>query len=217
MLKGIFFEEFDNSYIPHILSEIYMERVYERFLKGKKDLTILDCGANIGLFTMYAAEFAKQIYSVEPSEQHVKVMKHMLEFNGIANKVNVIQAAISNEDGKTKFYHNTNKTMFSLEKQINDKDEFEEVKTTRLDTLFKQHNIKEVDFMKLDIEGSEFKVVGGEGFENVADKIKCMVVELHNWAGVNPAQMETTLKDYGFTVQHIPAQALLFAAWREDE
>lgn len=213
-MNGIYFEEFKNSYIPHILKEIYIEQVYKPYLEDKKDLTILDIGANIGLFSMYAHDYAKQIITVEPSAEHFKTLNYNITKNKLEDKVTTVQKAIAHYDGTTVFYHSSNKTMFSMKKEVSDNGIKEEVETITLETLFKDYNIKHVDFMKLDIEGTEHEVVGSEGFQNVADKIDTMIVEWHQWSGYNPDQLVTTLRDYGFAVQQIPADATLFLATR---
>jgi len=214
-MQGIFFKEFNNSFIPHIFQELYIEKIYEPFLKGKKDLTIFDIGGNIGLFSHYAYPHAKKIICMEPSKEHVEVIKHMLEYNKMDDKVGIVNAALSSRSEKRTFYHNQNKTMFSLEKAVNDGSVAEEVKTMTMTDLMLLTKTNYVDFMKLDIEGSEFDVINSKGFEQVADKIGSMVVELHAWAGRNPSQITTTLRDYGFDVWHIPAQATLYGAKRK--
>lgn len=214
MIKGIFYEDFNNSYIPHILQEMYIEKVYEPFFRGKKDMVVLDIGGNIGLFSHFAYDFSKRIVCMEPSKQHVEVIKHMLKYNGMDDKVDIVNAALSNNRSIKKFYHNTNKTMFSLEKAVDDGSVCEEVKAMTLMDLLLLTRIDHVDFMKLDIEGSEFEVIASPGFQQVADKIEAMVVEVHAWAGRNPSQITTTLRDYGFDVWSIPAKATLFGARR---
>lgn len=214
-IKGIFFRDFNNSYIPNILEELYREKVYDQFLGDRENLTILDIGGNVGLFTFYAYPYAKKIYIVEPSKPHVEVINTMLEHNKMAGKVTVIDKAVSDKDGEATFYHNENVTMFSLKEEVNSKpEEKETVPTIRLDTLFTQYKIDHVDFMKLDIEGSEVDVVNSLGFKNVASKIDSMVIEYHQWARRNPSQLTTTLMDLGFEVFPIPSKAALFGARR---
>lgn len=213
-IKGLFFRDIKNDYLSSVLREIYDEQVYEPFLKGKKDLTILDLGGNQGWATFYYYPYAKRIITMEPSKKHVETIKQMLEFNKMDDKVGIVNAALSHKRGIARFYHNTNNTMFSLEKAVDDGTEYEEVKTMTLMDLLLLTKIDHVDFMKLDIEGSEFEVIASPGFQQVADKIEAMVVEVHAWAGRNPSQITTTLRDYGFDVWSIPAKATLFGARR---
>lgn len=214
-LQGIFFKDFSTAYIPEILKELYRERVYAPFFEGNRDMTVVDCGANVGLFSFYAYEFAKKIYAIEPSAQHFDTFSHMIKFNGMENKVVGINKAVSVENGKTRFYHNNNSTMWSLKDTVNKKDDFEEVETISFDTLFETIiNEPVIDFLKLDIEGSEGEVIGSQGFQNIAPKIKAMVVELHAWNGFNQSQIFNTLTDYGFKVFPIKAEAMLLGATR---
>ncbi|MEK9208156.1 MAG: FkbM family methyltransferase [Patescibacteria group bacterium] len=212
-INGIFFRDFKNAYIPEILKEIYRDKVYDPYLKEKKDLVIMDVGANIGLFTQYAYTYAKSVYSVEPSKDHAEVLNTMIAYNKL-DKVIVINAAISNSDGTAKFYHNENVTMYSLKDAVNGKpQEVEDVKTYALDTLFSEYKIDYIDFMKLDVEGSECEIIGSKGFENVREKIGTIVGEYHNWSGYNPHQLEASFRDNGFYFEWLrKTEATLFLA-----
>jgi FkbM family methyltransferase len=212
-INGIFFKDFKNSYIPEILKEIYRDKVYESYFKDKKDLVVIDIGANIGLFTQYVYGFSKKIYAVEPSKYHVEVLRTMCEYNKLEN-VTIIDAAIAVNNGTAKFFHNENVTMFSLKEAVNNKpQEIEEVKTYALDTLFSEYKIDFVDFIKLDVEGAECEIAASKGFENVADKIGTIIGEYHNWSGYNPHQLEASFQDRGFRFEWIKkTEATLFLA-----
>ncbi len=215
-IHGIFFREFSTSYIPEILKELYRDAIYEPYLQGKMDLVMLDVGANIGLFSLYAEKYAKFIYAVEPSLEHIEVIRTMKEFNHL-DKVIPVQCAISHKNGFANFYHNENTTMFSLKPEVNGKpDEMEMVVTISLDTFFDKYDIQHVDFMKIDIEGAEAEVFGSEGFDRVKDKIDVIAGEFHTWSGVNPQQFETYFSDRGFEFKWMnTTQATTFIAQRK--
>ena len=79
-LQGIFwYGDFENYYLGHQFSEIYKDRIYEPYLEKVKDAVVLDIGANIGVFTLYASKYAKQVYSVEPSLTHFNALSVMLK------------------------------------------------------------------------------------------------------------------------------------------
>jgi FkbM family methyltransferase len=214
-MNGIFFEgRAEDNYLGHILAEIYKDRVYAPFLDGKEGLTIIDIGANIGLTTNYFSQFASKVYSLEPSKEHFSCLTKMVEFNNLENVV-PLNMALYMEDGTFSFGHNKNRTMFSLHMATWDKDlEMEQVRAVTFETLFKEQNIKKVDFIKLDIEGSEHEVLGGESFGKVADKIDSMLVEVHAWSGRHPNQVNESLKNRGFKIQQIPNDATLIYAYK---
>lgn len=216
-LKGIFFRDIENDHLFEIIKEMYHDRVYDPFLKDKKDLTIIDLGANIGLFTYYAYDKAKVIYSVEPSAQHFETLTSMLTFNHF-DKAIPIKCAVSNVDGTQTFYHNTNSTMFSLKPEVNGlPGEAEEVRTVTLETLFKENNIEYADFIKMDVEGVENLIVGSSSFDRVADKIGTILGEFHTWSGINPKQFETAFLDRGFDFTWLNrTEASIFSAIRKE-
>lgn len=215
-LHGLYFQPpLKNNYFGHIIGEIYKDRFYDPYLQGKKDLTILDLGANVGIFSYYASEFAKVVYAVEPAQEHFETLNHMLKQNEITN-VKPFQFAVSNQDGEENFYHYENKTMYSLYGNIQGVNQtgFEKVPLKRLDTFFKEQNIEHVDLMKLDIEGVEYEVLGGDGFGNIADKVDCVLGEMHSWAGRNPNQIKEAFVSRGFKFEWFPHDAQLFRAYK---
>jgi predicted RNA methylase len=64
------------SYAHHIINDINMDRLYDIFLINmkKKDLIVLDLGANIGLFTLFIQERCKMVYSIEPTPSHFEIL-----------------------------------------------------------------------------------------------------------------------------------------------
>lgn len=195
-IQGIFYRDLEANFIPEILEEIYKHKVYDPFLNGKKDLVMLDVGANIGLWSQYAYPYAKIIYAVEPSAEHYECLVTMLVSNELHN-VAPHKVAISNSSGKSKFYHNDNVTMYSLSEAVS-QGEYEEVETVTLDRFFEDNKIEHVDFMKIDIEGAESQVFGGDGFDRVKDKIDIIMGEYHQWTGINPNQFASYFTDRGF-------------------
>jgi FkbM family methyltransferase len=214
-INAFFFRDFDNCYLPEILKEMYRDRVYDPYLKGKKDLVMADFGANIGMFSYYAHDMAKVIYAVEPSKEHFEVLTKMIEFNGL-ERVKPIKKALSNKNGKTTFYHNDNTTMFSLKAEVNSRpSESEEVETIDFEQFFIENDIKHLDFVKIDIEGSEAEVFGSEAFSKVADKIDIIMGEFHSWTNLNPSQFANYLRDNNFNFKWANAtEASLFIAER---
>ena len=158
-MQGFFFNDFNNTYMPEILKEIYRDKVYDPYLSGKKDLIMADFGANIGLWTYYASQFAKKLYAVEPTEAHFGCLSKMVDHNGFKN-VTPLKMAISHENGEADFYHSINSTMNSLLKEVDNTKEKETVKTITLDKFMSENKIEHLDFVKVDIEGAETKVFG---------------------------------------------------------
>ena len=209
-MDAIFYEPpIETNYLGHILKEVYVDRVYGQLLDGKSGLTIVDVGANIGVTSNYFSQFASKVYSIEPSESHMKCLREMVRFNKNEN-ITPIQVAIYSKDCELDFGHNQNKTMYSLHTAVWDKDlGTEKVRAVTLDTLFKEQKIDHVDFMKLDVEGSEHEILGSDTFDLVANKIDSILVEHHVWSNRNPNQLREALRTRGFRANYIPNDATL--------
>lgn len=213
-MKGLFFKDFKNAYIPQILEEIYINRVYEPFLQEKVN-TIVDIGANIGLTSFYFSDRAKRVIAVEPSATHLEVMRYMFKFNKI-NNVEIVDKAIYIENKNLDFYHNENTTMFSLNSAVNNKEDKETVKAITMEKLFNDYKIDRCNLMKLDVEGSEGEIIHHSSFENVASKIDNILIEYHQWCGYNPIGIINALRDYGFKVGFVKnVKATLIYATRK--
>jgi len=214
-LQGIFWTgDVDNHYIGHQFEEIFKSRIYAPYLESTKDAIVFDVGANVGVFSLYASKYAKHVYAFEPALEHFDTLNRMVAFNHLDN-VTPIKKAIYINDGVLPFYHNKNRTMYSLHMGVEDGSQPKEhVETVRLDTFMKEQKIDHVNMLKLDIEGSEFEILGSESFRKVAPKIDVVIGETHQWANRHPHQIVEALKNNGFKFEPIQGDAQLFVGKR---
>lgn len=211
-LQAIYFHDFKYDHIADIFKEIFVEKLYDPYMVSGG--VYIDCGAHVGLFSLYSQTWASKIYALEPSYEHFDALQHMVIFNHM-DKVIPIQAALSDRNGEAEFYHRTNTTMYSLEEVVQEPGlGTETVRVLDTKTLFEENNIKEVDFFKLDVEGHEFKVLTSKAFEEMAPKIKRIALEYHSWSQTNPAQLVTILNDLGYSVKQLQTEAVVYIATR---
>ena len=196
-LKALFFPnvDFETLFIPYIYKEIYFDGIYHDMFNNKKDMVVIDVGANIGVVTQFMRDFSKKLYAIEPSTEHFEALKKNKEFNKWDN-VEVFKVAIADEDGEMDLLLNEgNRTMHSLnygkvaarggsrfEIKSMDGAQYkgsEKVKTVRFDTFMKENKIDKVDFCKFDVEGAEDLILRSEGFGKIADKVRAIMVEFH--------------------------------------
>ena len=194
-----------------ITRQINLGCIYDRFLKDKKDLVILDIGANVGLFTLYAKDSASRIVSVEPTPSH----QHLFEkIAGKYENVELVKAALSNKDEDINFYICTfNSTCNSLMERDGD---VVKVEGLTFESLLKKVNLEHVDFCKIDIEGSEMIAITEETLKPVYDKIDRMIIEVHStesgpnlrWEDNlidNRRKIEEVLKKVGYKYEILPS------------
>lgn len=203
------------NYFGHIMAELWKDRVYDPYLPFRKEGSVaLDIGANVGLVSYYLSQHFERVFALEPSTEHFDTLSRMLAFNEITN-VFPIKKALFMENGKFGFGGpKNNTTMRSLHMATweGGKPE-EEVDTITLEALFDELKINHVDLLKMDVEGSEQEILAHPSFKNMADKIKVMLIERHNWSGRHPHQLDEALKNAGFTtIEIIPNSADLLVA-----
>lgn len=206
--KGVIhYKNWQASFIPHILKELYIDHVYAPYLYDKKNLTIIDAGLNIGLFSLFASQFAKQIYAFEPAKETFELAQLNIKDNNVKN-VKLINKGIGIKNEDVEFYNLANTTASNTMKDFKSQaTSTEKVSLIRLDTFVKQEKIDKIDFLKLDIEGTEDEVIGSDSFENIVPILDSFVVELHPWTKTNAQQIVTTIRDYGFRVKQMPTEA----------
>lgn len=203
----------ENNYLGHQIKEIYFDRVYTPYFEGKKDLTIIDVGANVGMTSYYFSQFAKNVYSLEPSLEHFDILTQMITHNKLDN-VHPINKALYMKSGKFPLFHNNNKTMYSLHQAVADPNlPPEEVEAITFQQLFADFSIEHVDFLKTDVEGSEVELFCSTPFKEVAPKIDIVMTEVHQWNGRNSQQLIDGFKDAGFNnVQQVKSDASILVA-----
>lgn len=199
---------FESLYIPYIYKEIYLEGVYKDVMnsfKGHDDKVVIDCGANIGIVTQYMKDYAKVVYSIEPSSEHYAALKKNIELNGWKN-CHAFNLAIADKDGEMRLNKlNENLTCNSL---VNDYGQGGEmVKTRTFNTFLKENKIETVDFMKFDTEGMEEQIFCSPGFSDVAPRIKFIMCEMHF---PNFSKIVNHMIDLGYTARRYPSSAIIF-------
>lgn len=213
-IQGFFYRDFANAHIPEILYEIYLEKVYEPYLKNRNFQTIVDVGANIGLTAHYFKDYAREVFAVEPAREHVECIQKMIRLNGISN-IKVLPYAMAPTIGPSFLYHHTNGTMHGLDPRLNATGDPEIIMCITFEVLFKMFGIKEIDFLKLDPEGVESELILSEGFINVCDKIKTIVGEWHVWGKLNKDEFKAQYEKIGYTFEWIQnTNAALYCARR---
>lgn len=213
MLNAIFFEgNIETNFIGHQCAEIYKEKIYAPFVEGKNLETCIDIGA-MGITPYYFSKHFKRVYALEPSSDSFKALTTMLDYNKITN-VEAINRAVYIKDGKFGLGGpDNNQTMRSLHTATwQDGKAREEVEAITLSMLFKDKNIKHVDLMKVDIEGTEIELFSSTSFLEVAPLVDTVITESHAWSGRNPQQLVEALKNAGFTIEPIKGDATLFVA-----
>ena len=137
-------------------------KIFDRFLQ--KNDTMIDIGAWIGPTVLYASKLCNEIWAIEPDMKAYNELCDNVIKNGLRGKVKVSNVAISDFNETTKIAVKKGQsfgkslTCFDSVSNIKNK-EVAWCKAERIETFVKNRNIKKVDFVKMDIEGGEIKVL----------------------------------------------------------
>jgi FkbM family methyltransferase len=133
----------------------------------KPGMTVIDVGANVGVYTFSAAlKVGSQgrVLAVEPFSGCIRCLQETCRINQLS-WVNICAGAASDRNGTVKLLlHSANELnqVISSEAAKNMSSEsFEEATCFTLDSLIEQQNIERVDFLKIDAEGHEMAVLAG--------------------------------------------------------
>lgn len=202
-----------NNYADIVLNQINTDRFYDPIFEGEQDLVILDIGANIGLFSLYAHDTAKAVYSVEPTPDHYRILQ---ELTGSYSNIHPINMAVHNSNGVIDFYiSDENSTMNSSVNQYGTKIQ---VESMTIRNLIEHLKLEHVDFVKCDIEGSEMAALTEQTISEVKDIVDTWFIEVHatdneSIKGIdslraNKALLKTLFENQGYGVQEIREDSL---------
>jgi FkbM family methyltransferase len=146
----------------------WFEREIEFWRNGiQVGMTVIDVGANAGVYTFSAAQrvgLTGLVLAVEPFSQCVAYLNETCRVNQL-DWVKVCAGAASDRNGSAKLSLSSaselNELISEEEGQTRDASSFEEVECFTLDSLIEKHGVSRVDFLKIDAEGHELQVLKG--------------------------------------------------------
>jgi FkbM family methyltransferase len=156
-------------------NELFREQVY-RFTSAKKNPYIIDCGSNMGMSIIYFKSLfpASRILGFEADPYIFSFLeKNVQSFQ--LNNVKIINKAIWDINNAVLAFLAEGGAGGRIQEKL-EQFKFIEVKTTRL----KDYLMEEVDFLKIDIEGAEYKVLADCASE--LKFVNSLFIEYHSMA-----------------------------------
>lgn len=130
-------------------------------------MNVIDIGANIGAITLQMAKKISKsgnVFSFEPSPYNFKQANKNISLNNFSN-IKLINQGLGNKK-ETAFLYNVNPNNRGMLRLLPEDDqsksyEKEEVEIDTLDSNMQKFSIAKPDFIKIDVEGFEYKVLQG--------------------------------------------------------
>ena len=129
------------------------------------DWVCIDGGANHGVFTVEMARRAAKVISVEPQPLMAELIMANVAINELGHKVIMHHGGLGAENTTINipmlnYSEVNNYGAYSLDMEAPNDHKFP-IPIKTIDQLIKDHNLKKVDFIKLDVEGMELDVLKG--------------------------------------------------------
>jgi FkbM family methyltransferase len=158
------------------LTEVLVAREYacvDQVLGQLEAPTIVDIGANIGMFSLFCLSRRRQadVLAVEPAPATFRLLRRNAGRNP-SLKWRTLRYALWSRDGEVGFEGREHSTSSRVSPSGG-----EVTAAITLETLCSRHVGSDVDLMKVDIEGAEEAVICGH--ERVLQRVANLVVELH--------------------------------------
>ena len=171
--------------------------------------TFVDCGANIGLYSLYAASLGHKVFSFEPESSNFYLLNSNILLNSFNEKIKAYPIALNNSNDVDQLYiskfewggscHTFGRNLdFNLNKF--EPNFVQGSISMPLDTFCKNSKIN-VDYIKIDVDGNELFVI--EGMTNLLKEksIKKILVEL-NLNLKEHQEVKNLMIKYGYEIEN---------------
>lgn len=159
--------------VLHTYTELFVDEIYRFETKEAKPF-IIDAGANIGLSVLYFKSLypSAEVIAFEPDEDNCKLLRENISLNNLKD-VTVEQAAVWIKD-ETLYFNSAGSQGSKIAEEKDEQKNRIKVEAIRLADIIAQ---RQIDFLKIDIEGAEFGVL--KDCANALGKVKHLFVEYH--------------------------------------
>jgi FkbM family methyltransferase len=154
------------------------------------DEVLLDVGANVGMYSIWAAKTrGVKVVAFEPESQNYGILNKNIYLNGLDERITAYCLALSNETGFSKLYlsefvagsscHNYGEAIGYNYQPL--KSSFSQgCFSTTIDDLVNRKIIQAPDHIKIDVDGIEPKVIAGARQTLADEKVRSVLIEINS-------------------------------------
>ncbi len=129
---------------------------------------IIDLGAWIGDNSIpWAMNIKGIVYAIDPSEENCNFIKEVAKMNNV-NNVKIIKTGVSDKNEVISTNDDLGHASFNSDENSTNK-----INAVTLDYLYMKNEINNIDFIHLDVEGMEYKVLVGS--KDIIDKYRPII------------------------------------------
>jgi FkbM family methyltransferase len=182
--------------------------IIEHFHPKEGDV-VVDVGAHIGRYTIIASKQVGpngKVIAIEAEPRNFEMLNRNIKLNRLANVMTLNYAATSKE-AKIRLYlpagdiFTKYNTIISNWMWVRPEDKFVEVNGNTLDNLLQQIGLRQVNWIKIDVEGAEFEVLKGANNLLLNNKDIVLLVEVHGSPNDYRWKVEEFMRSYNFKIE----------------
>jgi len=127
-------------------------------------MTYCDIGANIGLYSIFAAKRVGpngKVFSFEPQKETYQRLLENIEMNGLKN-IKTINKAVGAYNGVAIIKQNEDSAKSYIIKNSDEGERcFDKIEVINFDNFVNAEKLYDIDYLKIDVEGYEYNVLQG--------------------------------------------------------
>ncbi len=177
---------------------------------------VLDLGAHIGTFSLFAAANGYDVISVEASPRNAALLNASMRRNHFDN-MKIVSAAVSDHLGSLVFYEDGPRG--AVANPVMRDYRIVPVPSVTVDSILSDFGLDHVDLIKMDVEGSEVAAVHGMRGLLSNPNAPSLLFESNghtlNFFGLTPRDLISALETFGYHCFHLYA-GHLFPVCSED-
>jgi len=189
----------------YVFSEVFFKELYtgsgQKLLSGD---TVIDIGANIGCFSLLAAQKvgpSGRVFAIEPDPETYKQLVANIKRNNAVN-ITPCRLAIGETNGEATIFRHVNSLYSSLHSEVDGRAITGEQAVTATQTLERfmdDNGIRKCDYLKLDCEGSEYAIVRSLSASS-ARRIEQITMEVHAIRSESTTELDARIQNFGFSL-----------------
>jgi len=181
-----------------LIADIWIRKMYTPpdFRIRKHDI-VVDIGAHIGIFSLFAAAQAKggRIYSYEPDPENFDLLQQNIKINSTENIALFRLGLSGKKEIRQLFLSSQRKTEHSIYIEAENS---VDIRCVTLKDVFDENRLGEIDLLKMDCEGAEYEVLFNTP-QNYLRRIRKISLEYHDGVmGHNHQELKYFLESRGF-------------------
>lgn len=191
--------------VDHVpIIEVFFREDYGTIPDGG---VIVDLGASIGVFSIYAATKAPRarLYAYEPMGAAFRLMQANVQLNGLSSSITCFNMAIAARDVDRELYAEGRGFHFpTLIPSGDGQQERSIVHCTTLEAILEANQLERIDLLKMDIEGAEYEALYATSTRCLS-RIHHIRMEYHDIDGTtrNLNQLTRFLTDNGYRITRV--------------